>query len=86
MSVKLVEIRAAQMDEDSKEHSYALLDELRELIETDQIATWCYCATSATTVYNGGAALDADTYRLMGVLEQTKWALVYNYMMEDEDE
>lgn len=84
--MKLVEIRAQQMDEESKEHSYALLDELRALIEADQVSSWCYTAVSAATVYNGGAALDAEPYKLVGAVEQMKWALVYNFLTEVEDE
>lgn len=86
MALSVVTIKVEQMDEHDKKYSLQLLDELRAMIEAGEIGSWCYVATSATLVYNGGAGLENDPYRLCGLLDQTKVGIIYNYMMEDADE
>ena len=73
--VDLVPKKGEMTDED-KELSYKYLNQLREWIKEGKVSSWLYVAISADTVYNACIAPQVDTFRLIGMVDATKTALI----------
>jgi hypothetical protein len=70
--------RTGEMSEEDKELSYKYLDQLRTWIEEGRVSSWLYVGVSAETVYNAAVAAEIDGYKLIGMLDATKTALIHN--------
>jgi hypothetical protein len=72
------------MSDEDKEISYQYLAQLREWINEGKVSSWIYVAISSDTVFNAAVAPHVDAYRLIGMLDATKTALIHQTSLFQE--
>lgn len=84
--VNLVHIQPVLMEDWEKETSVAVLTALIEQIQNNEISGFVYVACSPNFVYNDGVGYMNDPYRILGLLDQTKGAIVSQLLYPEDDE
>lgn len=85
MAIELVQIVPSLMEDWEKEASLIILKDLIEKIENDEVMGFVYCAVSPNYVFNDGVGYMNDPYRVLGLLEQTKGAIINQLLYPEDD-